>query len=207
MKNIGVLNYGMGNLRSIQNSFAKMGAKTTVVANAIEFDTYDALVLPGVGAFDKAMENLNELGFVDALNMYRLSGRPILGICLGMQLMCLSSEEGGKVCEGLGWFPIKVKALPTGLVYRVPHIGWNTVKPLKEKRIFEGIPDVFDVYFVHSFYAEYQKDLSCAIGLTDCGVEFSSILAEDNVLAMQFHPEKSHKIGLKLLENFICGKV
>ena len=199
---IGIINYNMGNLASVLNAFGKVGSKAEVVADADRFKNYDKLILPGVGAYGDAMEHLKERGMDEAIKEYAKSGRYMMGICLGMQLLLETSQEFGSHC-GLGLIEGDVVAFdaskfPTPL--KVPHMGWNRMFT-KEHPLFEGLDDEHYLYFVHSFHA-VVKDEKNEIGKTVYGYEFSSAIAKENVLGIQPHPEKSHKNGLKIIENF-----
>lgn len=200
---IGIVNYNMGNLASVQNAFAKLGEKAVVEDNPRNFNNYDKLILPGVGAFGDAMEHLRERNMVDALKEYAASSKPILGICLGMQLLFESSEEFGKH-EGLGLIKGKVVAFDTSKftsALKVPHMGWNRMFT-KEHQLFKGLDEEHYLYFVHSFHVECT-DEEDTIGKTIYGYEFTSAVAHENIMGIQPHPEKSHENGLKILENFI----
>jgi len=199
---IGIVDYNMGNLASVINAFAKVGSKAEVVSDPERFKTYDKLILPGVGAYGDAMEHLRERDMVDALKEYAQSGRYMMGICLGMQLLLESSEEFGSH-KGLGLIEGKVVAFDTSkfeVPLKVPHMGWNRIFT-KEHPLFEGLDDAHYLYFVHSFHA-VVVDKTNEIGKTIYGYEFSSAIAKENVLGIQPHPEKSHRNGLKIIENF-----
>lgn len=201
MSRTGIVDYGMGNLKSVANAVEKVGGHPVLVADPGSLAEFDHLILPGVGAFAQAIATLRATGLADALTEYAGSGRPLLGICLGMQLMCRSSEEGG-VNAGLGWFDIDVVRFPAEPGLRVPQIGWNTVEVQRAHPLFEGMEDRFDVYFLHSYYARPDQTAD-VLGMTQHGVRYASMLGRDNLCAMQFHPEKSHHVGLTLLSNFI----
>mgnify|MGYP001208939950 CR=1 FL=1 len=200
-----ILNYGMGNLGSILNMLKKAGGDAVISADAIVIDKADKLILPGVGAFDKAMSNLKELGFIEVLNQkVQKEKTPVLGICLGMQLLSKSSEEG--ILPGLGWLDAKVKkfAFPSSMPLKIPHMGWNIVSENKKNPLFENMPkNEMRFYFVHSYYfdAENPKDI---IGQTNYGFPFPSAVNQENIFGVQFHPEKSHQFGMQLLKNFIA---
>ncbi|SFV56080.1 Imidazole glycerol phosphate synthase amidotransferase subunit [hydrothermal vent metagenome] len=199
---IGIVDYNMGNLASVINAFAKVGSKAEVVSDPERFKAYDKLILPGVGAYGDAMEHLKERDMVEALKEYAQSGRYMMGICLGMQLLLESSEEFGSH-EGLGLIEGKVVAFDKQKFkthLKVPHMGWNRVFT-KEHPLFEGLDDAHYLYFVHSFHAVVANKAD-EIGKTIYGYEFSSAIARANVLGIQPHPEKSHKNGLKIIENF-----
>jgi len=200
---IGIVDYKMGNLASVQNAFAKLGKKTVVVSNPDKFKEYDKLLLPGVGAFGDAITHLNQRGMIDALREYATSGKYMFGICLGMQLLFESSEEFGSN-KGLGLIKGSVKAFDKSRFeenLKVPHMGWNRVFT-KEHQLFRGLDVNHYLYFVHSYHVECinKEDI---IGTTNYGYDFTSAVAHENILGIQPHPEKSHENGLKILENFI----
>lgn len=196
---IAIIDYGMGNLRSVQKGFAKMGYPAEIVQDPARVDAATAVVLPGVGAFAGGMENLKKAGMIEAIHRAVAAGKPFLGICLGQQLLFESSEEFGNT-RGLGVFPGLVKRFPSGDL-KVPHMGWNQAEIKRPCALLEGIPDGSAFYFVHSYYVEpSEPDLN--IALTDYGVKFPSIVGRDNVFGIQFHPEKSSALGLKILDNF-----
>ncbi len=200
-KLITIIDYGLGNLRSVSKALETVGAKIELTNNPKKISQAKAIILPGVGAFYRGMENLKRLAILSALVDAVQNGIPFLGICLGLQLLFSESEEHG-ICQGLNIVPGKVKKI-TGDV-KIPHMGWNQVK-LKIKneklKIFEGISDESYFYFVHSYYVE-PTDKNVIISTTEYGSEFVSAVHQDNVWGVQFHPEKSAKIGLRLLENF-----
>ncbi len=198
---IGIINYGMGNLRSVKNSLDYLSIPNAVINKPREIDACDNIILPGVGAFGPAMEKLNELGFTQKILEFAYQEKPILGICLGMQLLFQESEEGG-INQGLGLvkgkvlaFNKKVNDLP------IPHVGWNNIYKDKASLLFQNIDDNSCFYFVHSFYCE-PADKSTIIASTDYGIKFAAAIGKDKIFGCQFHPEKSQTAGLKLLENF-----
>ncbi len=200
---IAIVDYNMGNLASVQNAFAKLGKNTTVVDNPLDFSKYDKLVLPGVGAFGDAMDHLRERNMVNAIKEFAKSGKPMIGICLGMQLLFESSEEFGQH-EGLGLIKGHVKAfdeLKFSESLKVPHMGWNRVFT-KDHLLFHGVDKNHYLYFVHTFHVTC-KDANDIIGETEYGYKFTSAVAHDNIMGIQPHPEKSHENGLKIIENFI----
>lgn len=200
---IGIVDYNMGNLASVQNAFATLGAQTVIESDPQKFGMYDKLLLPGVGTFGDAMEHLRARNMVEPLRAYAASGKPMLGICLGMQLLFESSEEFGSN-EGLGLIKGKVIAFDTTRMSRelkVPHMGWNRMFT-KNHPLFEGLDEEHYLYFVHSFHAVCEDEAD-VIGTSVYGYEFASAVAHANVMGIQPHPEKSHKNGLKILENFI----
>ena len=200
---IAIVDYNMGNLASVKNAFAKLGKETVVENDPTKFKQYDKLILPGVGAFGDAMEHLRERNMIDALRDYAVSGKYILGICLGMQLLFESSEEFGEH-EGLGLIKGHVKAFDESKFsepLKVPHMGWNRMFT-NEHPLFKNLDENHYLYFVHTFHVTC-RDEEDIIGRTEYGYEFTSAVAHNNVMGIQPHPEKSHENGLKILENFI----
>lgn len=200
---IGIVDYNMGNLASVINAFAKVGADATLESDPSKLGQYDKLILPGVGAYGDAMEHLKANGMDKAVIDFAASGKPLLGICLGMQLLFESSEEFGHT-EGLGLIPGKVVAFDERKFdhhLKVPHMGWNELFQQKETAIFSGLKKDFYLYFVHSFHA--VCDDQYVIGKTHYGYEFVSAVQNGNIYGIQPHPEKSHENGLKIIENFV----
>ncbi|MBL4701622.1 MAG: imidazole glycerol phosphate synthase subunit HisH [Phycisphaeraceae bacterium] len=206
---IGIIDYGMGNLRSVQKAFEFVQAKACILTDPQKINDVSHLVLPGVGAFSDGMIHLRERGWVDPILDFVKTGKPMLGICLGMQLIFDSSQEDAPAIDdpvpGLGLVQGQAK-LFTGPAYgvgklKVPHMGWNSIDIQKSVKLFEGIDDQSYFYFVHGYYCE-PADSSIAIGITDYGKPFCSSLQMNNIWATQFHPEKSQRVGLKMLENF-----
>jgi glutamine amidotransferase len=200
---IAIVDYNMGNLASVQNAFAKLGEETVIVSDPEKFKEYDKLILPGVGAFGDAMEHLKARNMVEPLREYAKSGKYMLGICLGMQLLFESSEEFG-VHEGLGLIKGKVIAFDSSKFdeqLKVPHMGWNKMFT-KEHPLFKNLDEEHYLYFVHSYHAVCENEED-SIGKTYYGYEFTSAVACANVMGIQPHPEKSHKNGLTILDNFI----
>jgi len=200
---IAIVDYNMGNLASVKNAFAKLAKETVVESNPENFKKYEKLILPGVGAFGDAMEHLRERNMIDAIQEYAASGKPMLGICLGMQLLFDSSEEFGAT-QGLGLIKGKVVAFDTTKFsepLKVPHMGWNKMFTISHP-LFKGLDEEHYLYFVHSFHAvcDNEEDV---IGTTEYGYKFASAVACGNIYGIQPHPEKSHKNGLAILENFI----
>ncbi len=189
---IAIIDYGAGNLKSIHKALEKVGGKVTITSDPEIVESADAIVLPGVGAFETAINNLKP--FIDHLVKADV---PVLGICLGMQLFAEESEEGG-LHKGLGVIDGRVIRFPEW-VGKIPHMGWNLVKTA-EHPLFEDI-DVAYFYFVHSYY--FKTDEKNTIGTTEYGLEFASAVAKGNFMGVQFHPEKSGKNGLRVLENFV----
>lgn len=199
---IGIVDYNMGNLASVINAFAKVGADAMLESDPSKLSQYDKLILPGVGAFGDAMEHLQSNGMDEAVKAYALSGKPLLGICLGMQLLFESSEEFGST-KGLGLIPGNVVAFDETKFdhpQKVPHMGWNELFVQKDTALFTGLEKDFYLYFVHSFHAEC--DDKYAIGKTHYGYEFVSAVQNNNIYGIQPHPEKSHENGLQIIENF-----
>ena len=205
-----VIDYDSGNLRSVSRALESQGVTPLVTGDAAEFDRADAVVLPGVGSGPAAMDALNQRELVGPIRDYIASGRPFLGVCLGLQLLMDRTEEGDKPC--LGVIPGKTKLLPPGL--KVPHMGWNSVRFLDQNGeqhrdqdanrhpVLAGIPQDSYFYFVHSYYAA-PEDPAGVSGTTEYGIPFCSVYAKDNLVATQFHPEKSGPAGLQLYKNFI----
>jgi glutamine amidotransferase len=192
----------MGNLASVINAFAKVGVDASLESDPAKLSQYDKLILPGVGAFGDAMEHLRSNGMDEAVKNFAQSGKPLLGICLGMQLLFESSEEFGST-EGLGLIPGKVVAFDENRFdhpLKVPHMGWNELFVQNDTAIFNGLDKDFYLYFVHSFHA--QCDDKYAIGKTHYGYKFVSAVQNGNIYGIQPHPEKSHENGLKIIENF-----
>jgi glutamine amidotransferase len=195
---IAIIDYGMGNLRSVQKGFQKVGVDVAVTADPRVIDDAEAVVLPGVGAFRDCIRNLTDLSLTDAVVRAIQKGKPYLGICLGMQVLFSESEEFGR-CRGLDIFRGKVVRFGAGM--KVPHMGWNTVTIEKKPPVFGGIEDNSYFYFVHSFYV-VSEDRDIISGTTDYHGRFTSMVWKDNVVATQFHPEKSQELGLKILKGF-----
>ncbi len=195
---ITVIDYRMGNLRSVAKALELSGRQVMVSSRPEDILRAGLLVLPGVGAFSKGMDNLNELGVIPHISEKVKQGTPLLGICLGMQLMLQMSQEGDKK-PGIGLLRGVVKRFGPGL--RVPHVGWNTVSAKKSSPLFKGIPAESYFYFVHSYYAVPENG-EYVLAETDYGVRFASAICKENIFLTQFHPEKSHDTGLKMLKNF-----
>ena len=195
-----IVDYGMGNLRSVQKGFERIGATAVISRDQKEIEQADRLVLPGVGAFPMCMENLTGLNLVDSLLKFVDSGRPFLGICLGLQLLFDESEEFGRH-EGLKVVPGKVRAFRKDMGLKIPHMGWNQVKFSKDTPIFKGIEDNSYFYFVHSYYVDPASQSDTAAE-AEYGIRFTCAVHRNNVFALQFHPEKSQELGLTILKNF-----
>ncbi len=200
---IAICDYNMGNLASVQNALSKLGEAAVVESDPDRLLGYDKIILPGVGAFGDAMEHLRSRGMDEALKAFAAGGKPMLGICLGMQLLFQSSEEFGSN-EGLGLIGGNVVAFDSSRFahpLKVPHMGWNRMFT-REHPLFEGLEGEHYLYFVHSYHAvcDSAEDI---IGETEYGYRFTSAVARDNVMGIQPHPEKSHRNGLAILKNFI----
>ncbi|GAQ95194.1 glutamine amidotransferase [Thermodesulfovibrio aggregans] len=198
---ISVIDYGMGNIKSVSKALEAVGAQIKITQNPEDIKKSKAIVLPGVGAFRDCMQNLTNLGLLSTLKEEILNGKPYLGICLGMQILFSESEEFG-FCKGLDILKGKVIRFKLAKDYKIPHMGWNTVKLKKKSKILDQIPDDSYFYFVHSYYVVPEQDKVIA-GVTNYGMDFTSMIIHENIFATQFHPEKSQKTGLKLLSNFI----
>ncbi|MEO5359815.1 MAG: imidazole glycerol phosphate synthase subunit HisH [Nitrospirota bacterium] len=196
---IAIVDYGMGNLKSVEKGFIKSGVAVKVTQQPADILCAQGVVLPGVGAFKDCMGNLDRLGLIGPILRAIESGKPFLGICLGLQALFTESEEFGH-CAGLNIFKGKVVRFPASEL-KVPHMGWNIVRFKNKPPIFDGIDDNRYFYFVHSYYVA-PEDSSITAGATDYGVEFTSMIWKDNVIATQFHPEKSQAAGLQILKNF-----
>lgn len=202
---IAIIDYGMGNLRSVQKGFEKIGAEAVVTADPQVVLQADKVVLPGVGAFRDCMRNLEQAGFVEPILRIIDEGRPFLGICVGMQLLFTDSVEFG-LYQGLDVIPGHVLRFPDDMrvaaeKLKVPQMGWNQLCFKRRPPAFEGIADGSNVYFVHSYYVKPDNDDVIAT-TTDYGIEFCSSVWKDNIVATQFHPEKSQDVGLRILKNF-----
>lgn len=197
---IAIVDYGMGNLRSVQKGLERAGFQAEVTRDPSRIAEAQGVVLPGVGAFHACMGNLRRFGLVDVIQDVVLRKRPFLGICLGLQLLFDESEEFGSP-DGLGLVPGKVCGFAPSEGVKVPHMGWNAIRARKATRFLEGIDDSAQVYFVHSFYA-VPADESVVATVSSHGTSFVSSIATDHLFACQFHPEKSQAVGLRILGNF-----
>ncbi len=193
-----VADYGMGNLRSVQKAFEFLGHRAVVTDDPGATKEATHLVLPGDAAFGDAMQNIQRLGWEEAIQAHVQTGKPFLGICVGLQLMFEQSEERGQH-RGLGLLPGRVVRFPPA--ERVPQIGWNQIAIQRPARIVEGIPEGSFFYFVHSFYVAEAHGEDC-VATTEYGLHYTSIAERDNVIGVQFHPEKSQQVGLHMLQNF-----
>lgn len=199
---IAIIDYGVGNLRSVEKAFQFIGKDVTVTSDVELVSEADAVVLPGVGAYSDAMANLRNAGMVDVVKQAIAQNKPFLGICLGMQLLFDYSEEGGSHVEGLGIFRGAIRQLPRDMGLKVPHMGWNSLKIKESCPLFKNLSINPYVYFVHSFYLE-AKDRELVAATTEYGVSIDAAIAKGNVFASQFHPEKSGSVGLEMLRNWI----
>ncbi|MEW5797933.1 MAG: imidazole glycerol phosphate synthase subunit HisH [Bacteroidota bacterium] len=194
---IGIIDYHLNNLRSVQKAFEKVGVQAFISDNPNELKKAEKLVLPGVGAFGAAMENLRVLGLKTVLDEHVAAGKPLLGICLGMQLLFTKSYELGEF-SGLNFVSGEVKQFPSTV--KVPHMGWNQVEIVRQSSLLKDVEEKSFVYFVHSYYVEPKENVT--LSQTEYGFRFTSIIQQGNIYGIQFHPEKSQKTGLQLLKNF-----
>lgn len=198
---IHIVNYGMGNTGSIKNMIKRLGYNSTITSDPKELKEARKIILPGVGAFDPAIKRIEELGLREILNECVLERKiPVLGICLGMQLITLGSEEGK--LPGLGWIDAYAKKFPKDKVHKVPHMGWNNVSPSSRSPLTRDISNDCRFYFVHSYHVLAQRKEDSILKCMH-GIEFDAAISKDNVFGVQFHPEKSHRYGKNLLNNFI----
>ena len=201
---IGIINYGAGNISAISNQLKHLKVDFKIINVPNDFVNLNKVILPGVGAFDYCMKKLESSGLIEPLNKHVLiEKKDVLGICVGMQLMAKSSEEGNH--EGLGWFNAEVKKFNEDLIVtkpKLPHMGWNSIKVVKENQLFKDVDTSYGFYFVHSYYFDtLEKD--DIMTETFYGSDFTSSISKNNIFAVQFHPEKSHSNGIKFLRNFI----
>lgn len=198
---ISIVDYGMGNLGSIRNMLKRLDVPSQLVTQPEQIAAATRLILPGVGSFDAGMENLEKLGLIPVLNQRVLEeGVPVLGICLGMQLMTRGSDEGRRT--GLGWVDARTVRFDAGTDgLKIPHMGWNLVTPLRPSPLVDDLPEEPRFYFVHSYYVSCAN-AGDALLTTRYGGDFHSAFQRDNIWGVQFHPEKSHKFGMRLLGNF-----
>jgi glutamine amidotransferase len=200
---ITIIDYKTGNLGSIQNILRKIGEDSIVTSDISEVEKASKIILPGVGAFDTGMKNLIELDLVDILNKKVVIDKiPVLGICLGMQLISKGSEEGSY--NGLGWLnatTVRFRFIDS-TEYKIPHMGWNFTEQKKESKLFTGMYPLPRFYFVHAYFFKANNP-SDILTSTEYEIEFTSAIERGNILGVQFHPEKSHKFGMKLLKNFV----
>jgi len=198
---ISILDYDAGNIASVEKAIKYLGADCAVTRDGNTIMHSEAVILPGVGAFGDACEKLSDYGFYDIIPEYIKSGKPFLGICLGLQLLFKESEESPNA-SGLDILPGKIVKIPDTDGLKVPHIGWNSISINKKSRLLAGIPDNSYVYFVHSYYLK-ARDPAIVAATTEYGVTMHAACERENVFATQFHPEKSGEVGLKILKNFI----
>lgn len=199
---ITIVDYGAGNLQSVEKAFQYIGAPVRLASSGTEIASAEALVLPGVGAFRDAMHSLEAGGMAQPLRDYIASGRPFLGICLGLQLLFEESEEFGHV-KGLGAFKGKICRIPAENGLKVPHMGWNSLELKRTDGIFKGLQENPYVYFVHSYYLK-AEERQLVSAQTEYGVKIDAAIQHGNAFATQFHPEKSGRVGLQMLRNFMA---
>ncbi len=196
---IAIIDYGAGNLRSVNNAITRLGYQVEITNRPETILRAQAVIFPGVGAGGDTMDSLQKLGLVQTVRQLVKENRPLFGICIGMQVLYTGTEEDGWH-ECLNIIPGRVKKLPPGL--KVPHMGWNQVKQKSRHPIFAGIPDGTNFYFVHSYYGD-PDDKSVIVAETEYGITFGCTIAKGNLVATQFHPERSGEMGLKVYENFM----
>lgn len=203
MKKIGIINYGLGNLHSVAGAVDRLQYFPVISSDIDELGACDKLILPGVGAFGKGIENLRQRGLIEPLTEIVVNQKkPVLGICLGFQLLCNQSEEFG-IHKGLGWLDAEVKRINiNGQHLRLPHVGWNDLFQIRESSLFQSIPKEVLFYYVHT-YCVKPNHSGMAIGECEYGERFAAVVEQGNIFGTQFHPEKSQWWGLKLLENFL----
>ena len=202
---IAIIDYGAGNLQSVKKAFDFIGAESVITNDPKVILSADKILLPGVGSFGDAMDSMHKNGLVEIVKECALSGKPFLGICLGLQLLFEESEESPGV-KGLGIFKGKIKKFSSDMGLKIPHIGWNSLEIKQKDTIFKDIPENAYVYFVHSYYlhAEDENDIAT---VTNYGIDFHSAVGKNNIFATQFHPEKSGDVGLQILRNFASMEV
>jgi glutamine amidotransferase len=197
---IGIIDVGIGNIGSLRGALYSQGWDTQTVATAADMLDITHLFLPGVGSFTVAMQRLHIAGLVDPIRRHAAEGRPMMGICLGMQLLADRGVEGG-ASEGLGLIPGMVAPLETDPKLRLPHVGWNVLRPQQPHPLLKGIRTDVDFYFVHSYFFKARREAD-VVGTTEYGISYPSFVASGSVVGVQFHPEKSQRNGLRLLDNF-----
>lgn len=197
---IAIIDYGAGNIESVRKAFEYIGAEVVLTSDPEVLMNSDAAVLPGVGSFGDAMDNIKKRGLLEPIKNFAASGKPFLGICLGLQILFESSEESPGV-EGLGILKGKIVRIPGGEGLKIPHMGWNSLEFKEEGDLFEGIENGAYVYFVHSYYLKSEEDIVSTVA--KYGVEIHASVHKGNVRACQFHPEKSGATGIKILKNFV----
>lgn len=200
---VAIVDYGVGNLFSLKSSFAAIGAEAIVTNSKAELEKADSIILPGVGAFRDAAEKLKSSGLEETVISLAKSGKPLMGICLGMQLLFEKSYEYG-VCDGLGLIKGEIKPIADVIPkeYKIPHIGWNSLEMKKPSPIFENVKDGEYVYFVHSYYAADCEEAVTAV--SDYGAKLTAAVQSENIFGCQFHPEKSGETGLNILRSFVA---
>ena len=198
MSRVAIIDYGVGNLRSVEKAFAATGCEAVISGDESVLRRAERLVLPGVGAFASCMKSLRERGFESLVRERSAAGTPLLGICVGMQMLFEVSDEFGTT-DGLGLLAGRVRRFENDLV--VPQVGWNRIRQRQHHPLFREVEDGSFCYFVHSFYCEPSSD-DVMVGETEYGVKYASVVAHDNVCGVQFHPEKSQDVGLMMLKNF-----
>ena len=201
MSRVAIIDYGVGNLRSVEKAFAATGCEAVISADESLLRNAERLVLPGVGAFASCMKALRERGFDSLVQERAAAGTPLLGICVGMQMLFEVSDEFGTT-DGLGLLRGRVRRFENDLV--VPQVGWNRIRQRQQHGLFAGVEDGSFCYFVHSFYCE-PEGADLVVGETDYGVRYASVVARDNICGVQFHPEKSQHVGLRMLKNFCAS--
>jgi len=199
MKAIAIVDYGAGTLRSVVNALTKLGYQSKITSSSEDLFNAPAVILPGVGTAADTVGNLRALGLADSIVRLIAQGHPFFGVCVGLQVLFTGTEEGGWH-ECLNIFPGRVRRIPSGL--KIPHMGWNQVEQKIAHPVFKGIPDGADFYFVHSYYVE-PDDAALIAGETEYGVAMCSVVVRENLVATQFHPEKSGEFGLRLYDNFV----
>ena len=202
-KTLAIVDYGMGNLNSVKKKLDRLKTTASITSNPKDIIKADKIILVGVGHFAKAMKNIKELNLLDTLNEVAIiKKKPVLGICLGMQLMANDSEEGNS--EGLGWLDANVRKMQVDdtLRFKIPHTGWNKITQSKKSHLMKGIPESSEFYFVHSYHL-MSNETSNILNETDYCFKFTSAIEKDNIFGVQYHPEKSHDVGEVLLKNFI----
>ena len=202
-KTVTIVDYGMGNLHSVKKKLDRLKTTSSITSNPRDIIKADKIILVGVGHFAKAMKNIQELDLLDALSeVAMIKKKPVLGICLGMQLMAKDSEEGNT--EGLGWLDANVRKMQVDdtLKFKIPHTGWNKITQSKKSHLMKGIPESSEFYFVHSYYLK-PNETSNTLNETEYCFKFTSAIEKDNIFGVQYHPEKSHDVGEVLLKNFI----
>ena len=202
---IAIIDYGAGNLQSVKKALDFIGAESVITDNIETINACDKILLPGVGSFGDAMDSMTQKGLVETVKQNALSGKPFLGICLGLQLLFEESEESPGV-KGLGIFKGKIKKFSSDMGLKIPHIGWNSLEIKQSDTLFKDIPENSYVYFVHSYYLHAEDENEIAT-VTNYGIDFHSAVGKNNVFATQFHPEKSGDVGLQILRNFASMEV